>query len=122
MGKRVLIIDPSSAAAETMLLRLQIGGYEVAIEREGVAGLEMVHRFCPNLVYIDADLEKINGYQICQIIKESKEGSETRIAMMGWDGSLQARFWAQEAGADAFLSKPYSPQELLEMTKELAGK
>lgn len=117
--KRVLLIDPSPEVAEQMMARLQLDGWEVAVENESVAGLETIQRFHPDLLYVDSEVESINGYQLCRLVKDSAEGHLLSIVITSWDDSENARFWAQESGADAFLSKPYSPDELTKIADSL---
>lgn len=117
MSKRVLIIDPSPEVAEQMVLRLQLVGYEVAVEKQGALGLETTQRFHPDLIFVDADLPEVNGFHICYLLKK-REGC--KVVVTGWTESLQSRVWAQEAGADLFLHKPYRPEELIEAAHSLA--
>lgn len=117
--KRVLVIDPSPEVAEQMMARLQLDGWEVAVENEGIAGLETIKRFHPDLLYIDSEVESINGYQLCRLVKDSAEGRTLPIVITSWDSGENARFWAQESGADAFLAKPYAPNELIKIADSL---
>jgi len=112
---RILIIDPSPEVGQQMLIRLQLAGYEVAVEQEVEVVIEAAERFEPDLLFIDADLGPINGYQLCQLIKRHLPSA--RVVVTSWDRSAQARFWAESSDADGFLAKPYTPNQLVDIAK-----
>lgn len=119
MNKRVLIIDPHEGVSDRMRERLESAGYEVIVERSGIQGLESARTYSPDMIYVEANMDDVNGFQVCRILKESERYRQIPIVVMSNESSHSHRFWAQQAGADAFLAMPYSVEELVKTTDVL---
>ena len=108
--------DTQSAVAE----HLAESGFEVAVASDGLAALEFVRERHPQVVYLDLNLPHISGYDVCEQIRADPALADIVIVMTSARGSLDVRAHALEAGADAYVPKPYSLERLLAQVNDLA--
>lgn len=110
----VLERDPYIQALESALLH--DWGYRAEFAPDGEAAVEMVKRTHPRLVVADILVPKLNGLQVCRIIKESPETRDTKVLIFS---DLLAERRAREAGADAFLLKPLDEDVFVATVEQL---
>ena len=84
-------------------------GYEVVTAADGIEALDIFHNEVPDLVVLDVMLPKLDGYGVCQ---ELRQKSEIPIIMLTALGDVADRLMGLEMGADDYVSKPFSPKEL----------
>jgi len=116
---RVLIVDDNQANVE--LLRMQLRPYEYVLEiaYNGEEALEKVKSFGPDLILLDLMMPKMDGYEVCQIIKNDKNTWFIPVIIVTALRELQDKLKAIEIGADDFLIKPYNKLELITRVKSL---
>ncbi|MBN1913950.1 MAG: response regulator [Candidatus Omnitrophica bacterium] len=117
--KRILLIEDKLDLAETIKLRLEANNYEVLLAADGKQGLDKVRNERPDLVILDLMLPKIEGYQVCRMLKFDKKYKKIPIIILTARAQDSDRQLAEEVGADAYLIKPYEPQVLLTKISEL---
>ena len=111
--KKILVVEDNLDIAENLEARLTVQGYEVLMAPDGKEGVEKTRAELPDLVILDVMMPKIDGYQACRIIKQDKKTRHIPVLMLT---SLQLMGDAEkafEAGADDFLSKPFTNDQLL---------
>ena len=111
---RVLVIEDDPAYARVLRLNLEASGYRVAHARTGGDGLAQVDAFNPGVVILDLMLPDIDGYQICRQIREQ---SEVPIIMLTAKRAEQNVIQGLLTGADDYMTKPFSVDELLARIK-----
>lgn len=116
---RVLIVDDNQANVE--LLRMQLRPYEYVLETayNGEEALEKVKAFGPDLILLDLMMPKMDGYEVCQILKADKNYWFIPIIVVTALRELQDKLKAIDMGADDFLIKPYNKLELITRVKSL---
>lgn len=115
---KILIIDDDKTMVYLLKTLLEMDGYEVAEAKNWDAILETIGIEKPDVVLMDYFLPNIEGLDIISQIRATPELAETRIVMSsGMDVSDQCL----AVGADAFLAKPYDPEELVEILQEGIG-
>jgi DNA-binding response OmpR family regulator len=112
----VLIIDDDSRLTEPMQYQLEALGYMVAVAPDGSSGLEMTLSHKPDVIVLDIMLPGINGWQVCQ---EIRKFSQVPIIMLTALGAEVDRIHGLELGADDYLTKPFSFQELVAHIKSI---
>jgi DNA-binding response OmpR family regulator len=110
-AERVLIIEDDPASMRGLKDNFAFKGYDVATAVDGEAGLEQALRLRPDLVVLDIMLPKVNGYEICRLIRG--EGLDTPIIMLTAKGQESDIVLGLNLGADDYMTKPFSIQELL---------
>jgi CheY-like chemotaxis protein len=117
--RHVLVVDDNKDAARTTATLLAAHGYVTETALDGLQAVEAAERFNPELILLDIGLPRLNGYEVCQRIRQQPWGSEmVFIALTGW-GKDEDRRRAEESGFDAHLVKPVEPLRLLELLASL---
>jgi CheY-like chemotaxis protein len=115
---KVLIIDDDRTMVYLLRTLLEMDGFEVAEVRDWSAILETVQVENPDLVLMDYFLPDLDGLELLTQLRSDPDIEQVRIVMSsGMDVSDQCI----AAGADAFLLKPYTPEQLVEVIKENIG-
>ena len=126
-GLRILVVDDSEDAVESLALLLGIWGHEVATARDGAAALDLVSRKPPHVVLLDIGLPGISGYEVAKRIRAREGGKDIMLVALTGYGQAEDRRRATEAGFTVHLVKPVVPEALqrllagIEPTKESAG-
>jgi len=106
---RVLIIEDQQEVRDLIKIYLE-DDYEVEVASDGVDGLKKFREQHPSLVILDIMLPKLNGWEVCKAIRQE---SNTPIIMLTAKGEEVDRVLGLELGADDYVTKPFSPRELL---------
>lgn len=112
--KRVLIIEDDQSIAELERDYLEINGFAVEIAEDGTTGLDMVMRKEYDLVLLDLMLPGVDGYTLCKKIRETKE---IPVIMVTAKTADIDKIRGLGLGADDYMTKPFSPQELVARVK-----
>ncbi len=116
---RILIVDdePNIVTSLEFLMRKQ--GHEVRVASDGEEGLAAVEDFEPDLVLLDVMLPRRNGYEVCQILRESPRWRHLKLVMLTAKGREAEVAKGRALGADAYVTKPFSTRELVEQVERL---
>lgn len=109
-GGRILVVDDEPQIRRIMRETLTAAGYEVDDARNGVEGLEKLRDFLPDLVLLDINMPEMGGVEVCKAITRD---SNVAIIMLTVRKSEADKVAALDAGADDFVTKPFSTPELL---------
>ena len=119
MSKTILIADDEPNIVISLEYLLQRAGYAVLVARDGQEALDTFERTPPDLVLLDVMLPRLSGFQVCQKIRENPAWSEVRIVMLTAKGRQVEVSKGMALGADAYVTKPFSTQDLLEQVRAL---
>ncbi|MHB1568370.1 MAG: response regulator transcription factor [Solirubrobacteraceae bacterium] len=114
MNERILIIDDEPSIHEVVRAYLERDGFIVYSASDGQAGLELAMSKRPQLVVLDLMLPDISGEEIC---RQLRERSDVAILMLTAKSSEDQRVEGLQLGADDYLTKPFSPRELVARVK-----
>jgi DNA-binding response OmpR family regulator len=114
MAQRVLIIEDEHELAEILGEYLEVEGYETKLSFDGQSGLQAVEEFHPELVLLDIMLPIVDGVTICKKIRES---SDLPIIMLSAKSGEMDKVVCLGIGADDYVTKPFSPLELVARVK-----
>jgi CheY-like chemotaxis protein len=114
-GQRsVLLADDNVDAMEVLAEVLRMAGHEVHLATEGTTAAAMAARLQPRVLVLDIGMPGLNGYEVARQVRAQPWGrTALLVAATGW-GQEEDRRKAQAAGFDLHLTKPFSPQQLLE--------
>ncbi|MBI4845713.1 MAG: response regulator [Candidatus Omnitrophica bacterium] len=115
--QKILIIDDEPDIRDVLKITLECEGFEVIEAKDGVDGLEKVHKTSPDLVILDYKMPKMDGHEVCQILKKDILLRHMPIIMLTGKGEIQDKVKGINAGADDYMVKPFEPQELVARIK-----
>lgn len=105
MKKRILVADDNEDSAGAMAMMFKLMDNEVRIAQNGTEAISIAEEFRPDLILLDVAMPDVDGYEVCQHIRQQTWGAEvTLAALTGWVGK-QYEDRAIEAGFDHFLAK-----------------
>lgn len=111
--KKVLIADDEPNIVTSLEYLMLRSGYEVRIARDGDEVLALVESFRPDIVLLDVMMPRRNGYEVCQKMRERPDWGQIRIVMLSAKGREAEVTKGLSLGADAYVTKPFSNQELI---------
>lgn len=111
--RTILVVDDDRRVIDLLQISLTQNGYKVMTALTGEDGLESVRRDPPDLVILDLRLPKKTGFEVCAALKSSKDTAHIPIVMVSASAEVDARLQGLMHGADDYLTKPFSPKELL---------
>ncbi len=123
MTKKILIVDDEVHIK--MLLEQTLEELEDEFEVElftasdGEEGLEFIRKERPDLVFLDIMMPKMNGYEVCRIIMEDESLKDVKIILLTAKGQEVDRKQGLELGAKMYMTKPFDPDEILKVSKDL---
>jgi DNA-binding response OmpR family regulator len=113
MSKTVLIADDEPNIVISLEFLLEQAGYRVLVAHDGQEALEVIQRQPPDLVLLDVMLPRLSGFDVCQKIRENPQWQHMRIVMLTAKGREVEISKGLALGANAYITKPFSTQELL---------
>ena len=119
MRKRILVADDEPGIGDMLQLMLSDAGYEVEIEVDGQAVQQMAEPF-PDLLLLDIRLSGMDGRTICRQLKSQAATHHLPIIILS--AHKDTRQIARDAGADAFLVKPFDMEDLLALVAKYVGR
>ncbi len=120
MLKKVLIVDDSVAAVKMMQGILEQGGYVSVGLSDPLRIEEAITAEHPGLILLDVVMPQRNGFQICRDLKGNALFGGIPVILVSSKNSSSDKFWGQQQGADAYIAKPFTPEELLETVRRFA--
>lgn len=111
MGQRVLVVDDDPTVSDVVRRYLERAGYAVALAGDGLAALAAYEREQPDLVVLDLMLPSMDGLEVCRRLRAKSSG--VPVIMLTALGEESDRVLGLQLGADDYVTKPFSPRELV---------
>ena len=111
--QRVLIVEDEVDIADLIMFNLQRAGYEVSKAHDGITGTEAAIRERPDLIVLDLMLPGRDGYSVFREVRRDARTSHIPVIMLTARAQTEDKIQGLEAGADDYLTKPFSPKELV---------
>ena len=121
MSKRILIVDDDEMVLIAVNELLKQEGYEVYPASSGSEALEKLDQGTYDLIMLDIIMPEMSGFELCKKIRELDNYKETPIIFLSAKNQDKDRVEGMEAGANLFLSKPISPDKLLNIISDTLG-
>lgn len=111
----ILVVDDSPTVVRLLRMALETGGYSVETASTGEEGLSRARELCPPVMLVDAMMPGLDGYELCASIRSDRTlVRQPHVIMLTASGQEADRVRAEHAGVDEFMTKPFSPSNLLD--------
>jgi DNA-binding response OmpR family regulator len=114
---KVLIVNDEPDLVDIVAIVLQAAGHETKVCTEGRKAFDVARRYCPGLILLDWKLRETDGGRVLSRLRSEEVTQSIPVIMMS--ASQDGRRFAQQAGADAFLPKPFAADSLVEVVSAM---
>jgi DNA-binding response OmpR family regulator len=121
MSNRVLIADDEPNIVTALEFLLQKSGFEVRVAKDGEEALRLVASYRPDVVLLDVMMPVKSGYEVCQRMRENPDWHGIKIVMLSAKGREAEVSKGLSLGADLYVTKPFSTQDLVTRIKALVA-
>jgi two-component system, OmpR family, alkaline phosphatase synthesis response regulator PhoP len=115
----ILVIDDEPYILRSLSYLLQREGYTVETATNGEEGLQRVRTLRPPLVFLDIMMPHMNGYEVCEQVKQDPGLEDTYVIMLSAKGQQIDRERGLLGGADEYMTKPFSPREVAQRVRTI---
>ena len=119
---RILVVDDEPEAVELVEFNLKQAGYAVTTAGDGAEALKKARAQTPDLIVLDVMLPEMDGFEICKMLRLDPATAQVPIIMLTAKAAEIDRVLGLELGADDYLTKPFSPRELLLRIKKILAR
>jgi len=122
MKQKILVVDDEPDAVELIDFNLKSAGFDVITAEDGAAALKKARATMPDLILLDLMLPEVDGTEVCKILRRDSATSSIPIIMLTAKATELDRVLGLELGADDYVTKPFSPRELVLRVKNLLNR
>ena len=113
LSKRILVVEDEPDTAELLEFHLEAAGFTVSIAEDGDQALKNIHKLMPDLIILDLMIPEINGMEVCKFIRKDPATELLPIMMCTAKANEIDKVLGLELGADDYITKPFSPREVV---------
>ena len=114
----VLVVDDSPTIRKSVEITLKREGVQVVTASSGVVALAAISTTPPQLILLDIMLPKVNGYQICQIIRRNPDYKHIPVVMLSGKDGVFDKVRGKLVGATEYITKPFEPRDLMRVVRK----
>lgn len=122
MTAKILIAEDERDIRELITFTLEFGGFQVIAATNGQEAIELARQHRPDLIILDVRMPKMTGYEACRILKSQEETRAIPVVFLSAKGQEAEIRQGMEAGADAYILKPFAPDELIQQVQSLLNR
>jgi DNA-binding response OmpR family regulator len=119
MPIEILIVDDEPSIVVPIQFLMEQQGYNVMVAENGESALDIIYKYKPDLILLDIMLPRIDGYEVCEIVRLDPRYRDIKIIFLTAKGREVEIAKGLALGADAYITKPFSNTELVSKVKEL---
>lgn len=119
--RTVLVVDDEPFICRSLTFVLRKDNYRVLEARNGEEALAAIREHKPDLVFLDVMMPKLNGFQVTQQVRADPELAGVKIILLTAKGQECDREVGKTAGANDYMTKPFSPTKILDRAREILG-
>jgi two-component system phosphate regulon response regulator PhoB len=122
MSETVLIVDDEQDVVDLLVYNLQKAGYKTATARDGVTALQKARDGFPSLIILDLMLPQVEGTEVCKQLRADPKTASIPVIMLTAKAEEVDRIVGLELGADDYVTKPFSPREVVLRVKKILSR
>jgi CheY-like chemotaxis protein len=115
----ILVVDDSPVVVEAVRDALDKDGFTVLTAGDGIEALDLVRANHVDLILLDIDMPRMNGYQLCKLLKRDKKLKDIPVVMLTAKSSDTDKQWGVKAGTNEYLTKPFNYAKVREVLSRL---
>ncbi|MBL9078561.1 MAG: response regulator [Planctomycetes bacterium] len=119
--RTILVVDDEPFICRSLTFVLRKDNYRVLEARNGEEALAMIREQRPDLVFLDVMMPKINGFQVTEQVRADPSLANVKIILLTAKGQESDREVGKLAGANDYMTKPFSPTRILDRAREILG-
>ena len=117
--KKILIVDDEKHLVSLVSLHMRMSGYEVLVASDGEKALTIAKEEKPDLIILDLMLPKMDGWEVCKRLRKESRIGDIPVIMLTARSEIGDKLKGFECGADDYITKPFSPRELVARVKRV---
>lgn len=121
MAKTILLVDDEPNIVLSLEFLMKRAGYEVRVASDGDAAIDSIKNNPPDLILLDINMAKRDGFEVCQLIRTNPAWRGIRVIMLTAKGRDVEREKGLAMGADDYITKPFSTQEVVDKVRAMVG-
>ena len=118
---RVLVVDDDEVIRQLIAVNLQLEGFEVATAVDGQDCLDNVQEIAPDVITLDVMMPRLDGWETAVQLRKAPETAHIKVVLITARAQEDDINRGTNVGADAYLTKPFDPGEMIRVVRELAG-
>jgi two-component system, OmpR family, alkaline phosphatase synthesis response regulator PhoP len=119
--RTILVVDDEPFICRSLTFVLRKDNYRVLEARNGEEALAAIREHKPDLVFLDVMMPKLNGFQVTEQVRADKELANVKIILLTAKGQESDRDLGKTAGANDYMTKPFSPTKILDRARAILG-
>lgn len=119
MLRKILVVDDDAEMLELLGFILRKAGFAVGTAKDGVDALKKACSISPDLILLDLMMPELDGFAVCEILRGDPVTASVPIVVLTAMSGQLSRFAGLEAGANDYLTKPFSPKQLVSRIETL---
>ena len=119
MRKKILVVDDDADVVELLSFNLKQAGYAIGSASNGVEAITKARSFHPDLIVLDVMMPELDGFGVCELLRRAPGTATIPILMLTAISSELGRMAALGSGATDFITKPFSPRQLVSRIEDL---
>jgi DNA-binding response OmpR family regulator len=119
---RVLVVDDDQVIVRLLELNLELEGHQVVTALDGATALRLARDAAPDAVLLDVMMPELDGYGVCERLRADAATADLPIVFLSARAQSDDVTRGTDAGADAYITKPFDPLELVALLEELVGR
>jgi CheY-like chemotaxis protein len=117
----VLVVDDDEVIRRLIAVNLQLEGFDVETAVDGQDCLERVAEIDPDVITLDVMMPRLDGWETAVQLRKSPETAHIKVVLITARAQEDDKNHGSQVGADAYLTKPFDPNEMIRVIRELAG-
>jgi len=114
-NRKILVVDDSATVRKLISSKLEKSGHEVFCAIDGIDALEKIKETVPDLILLDINMPRMDGYQVCKLIRSNDETKDVPIVMISGKDGFFDKVRGRMAGTTGYITKPFGPETLMRM-------
>jgi CheY-like chemotaxis protein len=121
LGRRVLVVDDDEVIRRLIAVNLQLEGFDVSMAVDGQDCLDRVVEIAPDVITLDVMMPRLDGWETAIQLRRSPDTAHIKVVLISARAQETDKAHGSLVGADAYLTKPFDPNEMIRIVRELAG-